>query len=88
MDIEFFQACVQWPEEFLKLPKERWVGGIRESKIQTWLEKLSAALEPKQFESILEEIVQSETDEQLLASASTGLFREEQQKSADLHFFP
>jgi DNA primase len=87
LDREFLEACVRWPEEFLKLPHDAWAGGLKEKRVEAWLERLRVAPNPQEFEAILAELVQKETDSDLLGVGTAALFPKESKAGQDASLF-
>ena len=73
-DIGFLKLCIQCPEDFQKIPAALWANGLAGAKIRHWLESLHPCVEPEAWQNKLGELMQSETDPELLAIASAGFF--------------
>ncbi|MBY0371724.1 DNA primase [bacterium] len=76
IDLQFFSACVETPEFFLKTPRERWEGGISDPAVKAWLGELSKCDNLLDFREKLASLVHSGASTDLAAAATGGLFEE------------
>ncbi len=72
-ELEFFQAALYHPLQFLEFPLEKWKGVLKEQKLAAWLEKLADSKTLEGFEAALQELLLQESDPQLTALSSQAL---------------
>ncbi len=70
---QFFQASLESKGEFQKTPADQWKGGVKDARLQKWLEKLHVTTTPESWDTVLEEILAEENDPRLQAVVSAGL---------------
>lgn len=86
LEIEFFKACLRWPERFLELASSSWEDGIKHTEIKHWLKQLSPSKTITEFESALESLLNSNPSSPLLPWATEELFNETKQSDGDKLF--
>lgn len=85
-EIEFFKACIRWPERFLELETSTWEEAIKNQEIKQWLLKLSEATTIQDFDNLLESLTNSNPSSSLLPLATEQLFEENAQSSGEKLF--
>jgi len=70
LDIELFQAAVNYPELFQQMAPEEWSEAVKDDRLKQWLERIRTT---ENFEGELELLVQTETRPFLLEPASARL---------------
>jgi len=86
LDVEFFKACIRWPERFLETQVSDWENAIKHSEIKHWLIQLSQTKTIQEFESRLESLINSNASSPLLALATEQLFEESTQGTGEKLF--
>jgi hypothetical protein len=84
--VEFFKACIRWPERFLETQVSDWENAIKHSEIKHWLIQLSQTKTIQEFESRLESLINSNASSPLLALATEQLFEESTQGTGEKLF--
>jgi len=85
-DVEFFKACIRWPERFLETPISTWESAVKNPEIKMWLVKLSEAKTIEDFDKLLESLTNLNPASALLQLATEQLFEDSPQVSGDKVF--
>lgn len=85
-DLEFFKACIRWPERFLETQPSTWQSAIKSSEIKQWLLKLSEAKTIDEFDKLLESLTNLNPSSMLVSAATEQLFEDLPQSSGEKLF--
>lgn len=85
-DLEFFKACIRWPERFLETQPSTWEAAIKTPEIKQWLLKLTEAKTIEEFDKHLESLTNLNPSSGLVAAATEELFEEVPQASGEKLF--
>lgn len=70
---EFFNACLEHPEEFLSYPTEEWIGFLKSPAIETVLKDLRLCTSVDAFNAQLEKMMHTEAHPEILAAVAAAL---------------
>lgn len=87
LEWEFFRGALKTPESFLTLPKDNWVGALKEPELESLLVTLWDTQNLSQWPQALEHLSTTQTCPEILDAFSEALFKEESPKAQESELF-